>query len=345
VSAVTPAAAMGRDPSGMDSTGDPDVPIGIGMRSLLALLVLLAWAAPTAAQVAGGGPKDSDCLTEFVAAANKPAKHPKKIRCVDGDPSCDADPTPGVCQFPVDVCFNVSDPDLPACAPREIEFYEVDNVQPDTDPLHDFEFQSLEDQAGAFVLPVDAADTDVCTGPVTMIVALDVKVKKRGAKWKRKKEVLRTTALGPGGWRDDDRLRMTCVPARGADPCDQVTSTFDQIQKHVFDRSCNRQTCHSSAQLEHTLSLAPGEAWAALVGAAPDDATAFAAGKRRVDPGNPANSYLLDKLRGDLGPTQGLRMPRLLPKLQKRKIALIESWIAAGAPETGFVGGVGCGAP
>ena len=69
------------------------------------------------------------------------------------------------------------------------------------------------------------------------------------------------------------------------------------------------------------------------------------AGKLRVDPGNPGNSFILDKLRGDLLENEGERMPRGLPKIPAREIALVEAWIAAGAPATGFVDGIGCQAP
>ena len=90
------------------------------------------------------------------------------------------------------------------------------------------------------------------------------------------------------------------------------------------------------------MSLAPGEAYANLVGVSPTNLTAQNAGKLRVDPGNPGNSFILDKLRGDLDPGEGERMPFGLRPLHALNIQLIEEWIAAGAPETGFVAAVGC---
>jgi hypothetical protein len=312
--------------------------------SLVALLAGLTLASPThGASVPGGGAKDADCLTAFVAPANKPASKPKKIHCVDGDPSCDDDPSPGTCRFLVDVCANVSDPTLQACTPGDLEFFTVENVHPDTDPRHDFEFQGLEDAVNTFVMPVTSDENDVCAGEVAMVLPLEAKVRANGAKWKKSKKTLHTAAQGPFGVRDDDKLSMTCLPQKGADACADVTSTFDQIQQQIFDGSCGRQTCHNAPQSQHTLTLAPAEAFAALVGVMPDDPLARSRGKLRVDPGNPANSYLLDKLRGDLEPAQGLRMPRQLAKLPKKKIRLIEAWIEAGAPTDGFVQGIGCG--
>ena len=309
----------------------------------LALSTAAAAGSAHAASVPGGGSKDDDCLTQFVAPANKPTGKPKRIRCVDGDPTCDDDPTPGICRFLVDVCANVPDPGLPACSGRDLEFFTVENVHPDTDPRHDFEFQALEDAVNSFVMPVASDEQNECAGEVAMVLPLEAKVQAKGAKWKKSKKTLRTTAQGPLGVRDDDKLSMTCLPAPGADACADVTSTFDQIQQQIFTPGCSRQTCHNAAQTDHTLSLAPGESYASLVGVQPDDSLANGQGKLRVDPGNPDGSYLLDKLRGDLEPSQGLRMPRQLAKLPKKKIRLIEAWIEAGAPENGFVQGLGCG--
>jgi hypothetical protein len=243
----------------------------------------------------------------------------------------------------VDVCANASNPALPTCSGRELEFFTVENVHPDTDPRHDFEFQTLEDAVNTFVMPLAADETDVCAGDVAMVLPLEAKVKSKGARWKKSRKTLRTIAQGPLGVRDEDTLSMTCLPAKGADACAAITSTFDQIQQQIFTPSCGRQTCHNAPQTAHTLSLAPGEAFASLVGVQPDDPLANGQGKLRVAPGNPAGSYLLDKLRGDLEPVQGFRMPRQLAKLPKKKIRLVEAWIEAGAPETGFVQGIGCG--
>ena len=100
----------------------------------LALVALLAAPGP-----AGAGERAADCLAAFAASASDG----RRIRCVDGDPACDTDPTPGVCRFEVSVCLNVPDPEL-RCAPQELEHFEVENVQPDTDPHHDFEFGALQ---------------------------------------------------------------------------------------------------------------------------------------------------------------------------------------------------------
>jgi hypothetical protein len=78
------------------------------MRPFAAVLaVVLASAAPVAADIVGGGGSvTTDCLLVFDAAVNSPPTRPHDIRCTDGDP-CDADGTVnGSCQFAVAVCAN-----------------------------------------------------------------------------------------------------------------------------------------------------------------------------------------------------------------------------------------------
>jgi hypothetical protein len=291
---------------------------------------------------AAAGPSE-ECLHDFSAAA-LPASGKSRIRCVDNDPACDADPTPGVCQIPVGVCLNRTDASG-RCAPRELDFYQIENVQPDTEAGHDFEFQTLQDTVTSMGVPVDPDELDVCVGPVAMVLHLDVRVGGKGASYGKGKEKLHGTVRGPDGAEDDDTLPISCLPAQGSDPCDDATSTLDFLERRVFAPTCSRDTCHVGPQSEHTLSLLPGEAHLNLVGVQPDNVTARRAGKLRVDPGNPDNSFLLDKLRGTLDPDEGERMPRGLPKLSKKEIALLEAWIAAGAPATGFVEGPGCQGP
>jgi hypothetical protein len=308
-------------------------------RALLLLLVLVTRAA---ALTPGGGSTATDCLGEFGGTApNFPVAHPREIRCTDGDPACDEDPTPGVCAFHVEVCLNVTDASLPSCAHRALTSYDVDNPQPDTNPLHDFDFQTLDDRVNFLTLPLDASDHDVCSGPASMSVPLPVRLRSSGtAVYRRGRKTLRATLGGPAV-EDKDKLKMTCVPRDGTLPCDGITSTFQQLEAHVFP-TCARSTCHNLAQGVHQMSLAPGEAYASLVGVEPQNSTAAAAGKLRVDPGHPENSFIVDKLRGTLAAGEGERMPRGLRRLDSLRIQLVQDWIAAGAPATGFVSPVGC---
>lgn len=315
---------------------------------MIVLLLLALVAPPALALTPGGGTPVTDCLAEFAGTpANRPATRPRDIRCIDGDPTCDDDPAPGVCRFHVGLCLNVTDPNLPACAPADLEEYVVENDHPDTNPRHDFDLQGLEDELTFLTLPVLASQTDVCTANVPMSVYLPVRFKTGGAGWRRGKKIIRATLTGTTtATVDTDRMKLICLPAENASPCDTVTSTFDQIQQTIFTpTSCARSTCHNVQQAPHEMSLSPGEAWANLVGVEPANLTARNAGKLRVDPGNPANSFLLDKLVGPLAPGEGDPMPLQLKRLPRNAIRLVEEWIAAGAPETGFVAPSGCPGP
>jgi hypothetical protein len=313
------------------------------MRLLVAIALVSSLAAPASALTPGGGSATTDCLAEFAGTpANQPPARPREIRCTDNDPACDDDPTLGICRFRAEVCLNVTDPNLPGCAPQSLESFFIENAQPDTNPKHDFDFQTLEDQLNFLVLPLDASDVDVCSGEVQMSLRLPIQPSKSGGRFRRGRKSIESTLSGPNDVRDDDRLKMTCVPGEDTTPCDGVTSTFVQIQRHIFTPTCALPTCHNVAQAEHQLSLAEGEAYANLVGVPANNLVANGAGLQRVDPGNPANSFLLKKLRGELVDGEGVRMPRDLKPLHHLHIELIEEWIAAGAPETGFVTAIGC---
>lgn len=313
------------------------------MRLLLAMLCVASLATPAAALTPGGGSATSDCLAEFGGTpANQPASHPREIRCTDNDPACDDDPALGLCRFRAEVCLNVADPNLPGCAPQALESYFIENEQPDTNPKHDFDFQTLEDQLNSLVLPLDATDVDVCSGEVQMSLRLPIQPSKSGGRFRRGRKSIESTLSGPNGVSDDDRLKMTCVPGKDTTPCDGVTSTFEQIQRQIFTPTCALPTCHNVAQGEHQLSLAEGEAYANLVGVPANNFVANGAGLKRVDPGNPDNSFILKKLRDELIDGEGVRMPRDLKPLHHLHIELIEEWIAAGAPETGFATAIGC---
>lgn len=313
------------------------------MRVVIVLLFGLLATVPAAALTPGGGSSSTDCLAEFGGTpANQPASRPREIRCTDNDPACDDDPTLGICQFRAEVCLNVTDPNLPSCTPQALESYFIENEQPDTNPKHDFDFQTLEDSLNFLVLPLEATDLNVCSGEVQMSLRLPIQPSRTGGRFRRGRKTIDSTVSGDASVRDDDKLKMTCVPGKDTTPCDGVTSTWEQIQRQIFTPTCALPTCHNVAQGEHQLSLAEGEAYANLVGVAPANLVASGAGNLRVDPGNPGNSFLLRKLRGEIGEGEGEPMPRDLKKLHHLHLDLIEEWIAAGAPEMGFIAALGC---
>jgi hypothetical protein len=114
-------------------------------------------------------------------------------------------------------------------------------------------------------------------------------------------------------------------------PPANTDSSFDSIQRTIFDVNCLSAGCHNSADRAADLVLEVGESYANLVNVVPDNPAASDAGLRRVAPGLPESSFLLIKLTGP-DAEQGSRMPRGGPPLAANDIDRLRAWIAAGAP-------------
>ena len=109
-------------------------------------------------------------------------------------------------------------------------------------------------------------------------------------------------------------------------------STYHDIQDYIFDKNCTASYCHAAPTNAGNLNLTSGLSYQDLVGRVPQNVAAASAGMKRVDPGNPDNSFLLTKLVGPTTPAQGGRMPLVGGPLHDGKIDAIRRWIAAGAP-------------
>lgn len=118
-------------------------------------------------------------------------------------------------------------------------------------------------------------------------------------------------------------------------------SAYHDIQEYIFDKSCASSACHAVPANAGNLNLTYGLSYEDLVVEVPQNPAAAAAGMKLVDPGNPENSFLLTKLMGPTVPEQGTRMPFGGGVLHDGKIEAIRAWIAAGAPQTGKVLGIG----
>lgn len=111
-----------------------------------------------------------------------------------------------------------------------------------------------------------------------------------------------------------------------------VEPTMASIQMEIFTPTCATSNCHSSAQGEGGLVLEAGLSHDNLIEVVPSTRDAMLEGMLRVDPGDPVNSFLIEKLRG-VPATKGRRMPYDGPYLSDGEIDVIEEWIANGAPE------------
>lgn len=116
-----------------------------------------------------------------------------------------------------------------------------------------------------------------------------------------------------------------------APPPVQVAPTLSSIQDQIFTTRCSVLACHDNNTPASMLNLVTGASFGELVGVTPITTTARNAGKKLVDPGNPDNSFLLDKLNGNLGTGDGALMPLNKFPAWPEEIAPIRQWIMDGA--------------
>lgn len=111
----------------------------------------------------------------------------------------------------------------------------------------------------------------------------------------------------------------------GGAPIDS-SATLTRVQTEIFTPTCATLGCHDPLGQQSQLVLSAGRAYANTVNVRSVEITSL----DRVEPGDPANSYLYRKLTG-AGIT-GDRMPQGLPPLSQAQIQLVRDWIRRGAP-------------
>lgn len=122
---------------------------------------------------------------------------------------------------------------------------------------------------------------------------------------------------GSGGASDDD-MPPTPPPA-SFDP------VFSEIQANVFTPTCAVSGCHTGAGAPQGLRLDEANSYGLLVDVASSEVSSIL----RVAPGDPDNSYLVQKLEGTA--EVGERMPLGRAPLAQATIDIIRQWIADGA--------------
>jgi len=93
--------------------------------------------------------------------------------------------------------------------------------------------------------------------------------------------------------------------------------------------NCAVSGCHTTASSIGGLDLSAGSSFASLV----DVASSADSSIKRVEPGDPDNSYLMQKLIGSAG--SGQLMPPGGPGLSDSDVELVRDWIQAGAASEG----------
>ena len=317
--------------------------------ALVLAVVLAAFARPAAAVVVGGGGSSrTDCLVAVDAPVNDPPTKPKNIECTDGDTNCDADGVVnGECAFQISLCAN-STYDTADCSLAGVQSIAIDHSLDNGDPKFDTEFQAVLNRVGNDINP-PTSTPDKCTNPTTIHVSIAGPLNGVCKKGKKLLKVTTVSQLISGHiYTDKDKVKMTCLPA--SNPCNAQDifpdGTFERIQKQIFNKSCAVSGCHDSQSHTGNMVLEEGSALGSLINVMPDNSAAQTADGgiwRRVrvlDPmtGDPDHSLIVAKINGP-PKTFGARMPKDKPKLDASLINVIELWVAAGAPDTGWVPG------
>jgi sugar lactone lactonase YvrE len=192
-----------QDPAACKSGSPPPPPPAAG-----------ACARGAPACIPGGGAGSSDCLVETIVqgGAGLPL-----VACTDGDPACDADPTPGRCGFTVSWCFNESDPRL-ACKASGVRRVTVhvnggprSSARSLTAGILGVVGSLGSNSAGraALVFGAPLASADRCTPAMTVTVG----VRGHTGHLRPGHVAIAVTAKGAARLRDTDRLRLVCRPA------------------------------------------------------------------------------------------------------------------------------------
>lgn len=108
-------------------------------------------------------------------------------------------------------------------------------------------------------------------------------------------------------------------------PPGAFSPNFSEIQANVFVPNCATVGCHLGGSAPQGLRLDDANSYGLLVGVASSQASSIL----RVSPGDPQNSYLIQKLEGTA--SVGAQMPLNAPPIDPASIDVIRQWIAAGA--------------
>ena len=122
-----------------------------------------------------------------------------------------------------------------------------------------------------------------------------------------------------------------CTPGQacenGVCGCGTATVSFSEDVEPILTQNCATTGCHRLPAPKESLILTAGDAYFAMVGV---PAQQCGDGRDLVSSGDPAASYLMDKLLGT-NMCFGSRMPKQT-SLSDAEIATISNWICIGAP-------------
>jgi hypothetical protein len=226
------------------------------------------------------------------------------------------------------------------------------SVDTPSDPKFDPDFQALQTRIDSEIQPPTADDLQTLATNIRVPIKGPLGANKCGRGKKKVKLVTYSQPVNGKVYRDTDVIKLQCDPNPGPSGCDPqqlFASTYDRIQRQVFNPSCAVSGCHDSTSAVNSGNLLLDNAsFTNLVGVDPFNLSAFGAGWKRVHTTavtpeeNLDRSYLYRKLEGGSllpDPTYGVRMPRNRRKLHSTLRTIVRLWILNGAPASVWVPG------
>jgi hypothetical protein len=120
-------------------------------------------------------------------------------------------------------------------------------------------------------------------------------------------------------------IGQTC--SAGTCTCGTMSVSFSAAVQPILTASCATNGCHKGIMPQVGMDLTAGKSYQALVNV---NAAQCTDGRKRVLPGQPSQSYVIDKMMGvDL--CFGTKMPKL-GAVPTQQVETIANWICAGAP-------------
>jgi cysteine-rich repeat protein len=153
-------------------------------------------------RVPGGGSRAVDCAHEWSLAldaarvvTDRNGVPRNRQDCVDGDPACDFDPTPGSCRLHLFGCLGGADARL-GCAAAAVTGVDVLRPKLDGDPVRDALVQAFAE------LSPPVGPGEVCTRRIDVEMPTG-----------RKRAVVKVRTRLAAGKSDPDTLKLRCLPS------------------------------------------------------------------------------------------------------------------------------------
>lgn len=119
---------------------------------------------------------------------------------------------------------------------------------------------------------------------------------------------------------------VSCERASEDDVRPTLEPTLTSIQNNIFDLNCAVSGCHTGSNPPQGMNLSNGLAFSNIVDVSSMEVPTL----RRIEPGNPEQSYLYLKILGSPA-IMFSRMPFGRDPLSDDEIGVIKQWIEAGA--------------